>query len=200
MKKLLCSLLVLICVIALCGGCVKEKQNDENVVLGDVEKLIPEDNALLPVNLKLGMGEAEVTSLWGANLWLSKEGERFESGNLSMPTGEYWSFYGIDDDILYAYPNALPLDPEFVLVFDGAKRLSGYRVSTRILDGDAPAEYLFNQYMTLFEQKTGQEFSVTESETKLSAMIESESIKVAVCMMADGNNYTVLVEISSKVI
>ena len=179
MNKIIAILLALclcVCVCACEGGNGHSNGNDsENTLTAN-----PKDNELLPFGLEFGMSNEEA------------KGVHQDFPIVSY--ADYESFYNIDGQELYAdmmEGDGIVLDPNCNFDFNDEQKLYAFTVKTTIYDGEGAAEFLFNEYVDFFQDRTGLTATINETPSKLEARIETETLHLSVILEEKEGDFTV---------
>ena len=201
MKKFMTMLLVFASVMLVCCGC-GGKENGAEAESKPAVQENPADNQLLPANLKFGMSYEEAKSTCSD---ISSYKTAINGGNTSVDLDlrfdKYEEFYNIDGDVLYAdmmNGNGLVIDPSFYCYFNGSDELYELGVSTRTLENERPAEFLFNAYVAFCEEKMGTKPEVKESTSTLVAQWNTETVTVRVTLQESQGDCTISMIVHSK--
>ena len=180
LKKLLGFLLAMTMIVALLSAC------------GSKESKSPKADSMLPYGLKFGMSyeKAQSTCKGFPSISNASVNEGYFSDRFDPNVEDYYIMFGIDEDTLYN-DGVLVLDPAYYFSFNTDKELYEFYAVTKIYDGEANAEYLFNAYVQYYSEKTDVEPDIRESDTRLMARFETEEAYVSVMLEVDDTDFLV---------
>lgn len=203
MKKALAVLLVILTLLGLCA-CSDNNATQNTTQPAASTANAPtapaaEDDKLLPYSLKFGMGydEAENVCQDFPKIEKAQANDGFFSEGFSPEAEDYWTFFGIDSQKLYNN-NGIVTDPQYYFSFNESKKLYEFYVMCRIYDSEGAAEVLFNEYLDHYNETIDTEAKITETDTELSALYETDTLRVSVILQVEDNSFLVYTVIHNK--
>jgi len=187
MKKTLAVLLVILTLLSLCAC-----GNSTDIPA-------TEDDKYLPYGLKFGMKYKATRKVWQdmPEIKDAQSNGGYSSDPHTPSYSDYQALFGINSQSVAPDGDTIS-NPEYYFNFNKSKELCEFQVITRISDNERAAEDLLNAYLDHYNESVGVEAEINETDTMISGLYVTETLKITVSLAVEGDNFTVGVIIHNK--